>query len=94
MLPLLHHQSFVRSFFLRKEDELGEVRSGDLHFFDRIKVCTCFMLNGLEPNSLGRAHQVGRLFTQRLQFPLEGFAAKQSGRGKRVQDDSRQQCSD
>ena len=38
MFLVLHHQNFVRYLFPRQEDELRDVRSGNLHFLDFIKV--------------------------------------------------------
>lgn len=43
MLPVLHHEDLVRSLVFRQEDELGEVRSGDLYLLDFIKVCACIL---------------------------------------------------
>jgi len=39
---VLHHQEFVRYLLFRQENELGEVRGGDLHILDFIKVCARF----------------------------------------------------
>ena len=39
MFPVLYPQDFVQSLVLRRKDGLGEVRSGDLHIFDVVKVC-------------------------------------------------------
>lgn len=44
VFPLLYHEDFVRSLVFRQEDELGEVRSRDLHFFNFVKVCVIFFM--------------------------------------------------
>lgn len=41
VFPMLHHQEFVRHLLFRQENELGEVRSRDLHILDFIKVRAC-----------------------------------------------------
>jgi len=38
MFLVLHRQDFLRSGFLWEEDELGKVRSRDLHFFHVFQV--------------------------------------------------------
>jgi hypothetical protein len=38
VLPVRHHQKFVRHRVFLQKSEFQEVRSGDLHFFDFIQV--------------------------------------------------------
>ena len=38
VLPVRHHQNFVRYFVFRQKSNFQEVRSGDLHFFHFIQV--------------------------------------------------------
>ena len=42
MFPVLHHEDFVRSLVFRQEDERGDVRSGNLHLFNFVKVRVLF----------------------------------------------------
>ena len=43
MFLVLYHRVFVRCGFFRQEAQLWEVRGGDLHLFDFIKVRACFL---------------------------------------------------
>ena len=42
MFLVLHHEDLVRSFVFLQEDEMGEIRSGDLYIFNLVKVCAIF----------------------------------------------------
>ena len=43
VFTVLHYQDFVRYLLFRQENELGEVRSGDLHILDFVKVRAQFL---------------------------------------------------